>query len=547
MERAEMADKRSILVVDDDSAFLAVVKSILQVKGYAVETASSAREAIAKAREQFFNVAVVDIGLPDKEGTEALSSLLEIDKDLIVIMLTGYSSVQNAIQSLNRGAFAYLEKPLDPDHLLSVAVRGLERQRLVLENRRLMAELERRNRETGILLSVSQAVSQSLEMEEIIEAALDKVEDTFGVQAGHVHLLEENRLVFRGCRGFASEAGEGTSVTKIEESIIGRIVESGEPAVVQDLACRTDIDYVLDCLAGSGFRSYAGIPLTIMGENIGAMGVATSSVHCFTSEEVNLLNGVAREIAIAIRNAQLYEEASSNRALRELDALRTDFLANVSHELRTPLAAIKGFASTLLQPDVSFDELSWRDFLYTIDKEADRLNRLIEELLVMSCLEAGALQVRRGCNDMADVIESIRDRLYSLASGHDLRICVPTDLPQIVVDEGHIGEVITNLVENAVKYSQEGSQITIDVQPGEDQLVTSVYDHGIGVPQEFHERIFNRFCQLKNDTVGYRPGTGLGLSICQGIVEAHGGRIWVESIPGEGARFVFTIPTSLEE
>ena len=148
-----------------------------------------------------------------------------------------------------------------------------------------MSELERRNRETGILLSVSQAVSQSLEMEEIIEAALDKVEDTFGVQAGHVHLLEDNRLVLRGCRGFASEAGDGTSVAKIEEGIIGKVVESGEPAVVQNLACRTDIDYVLDYLAESGFRSYAGIPLTIMGENIGAMGVATTSVHCFTAED----------------------------------------------------------------------------------------------------------------------------------------------------------------------------------------------------------------------------------------------------------------------
>jgi len=167
-----MEDRESILVVDDDLYFLEVIKRILRAKGYEADTVPSAGDAIARTEERFYNAAILDISLPDADGTELLSTLLGIHPDMIAIMLTGNSSVQNAMQSLNRGAFAYLEKPLDPDHLLSVMNQGLEKQRLIFENRKLMAELEQHNRETGILLNVSQAVSQSLDLQQIIASAL---------------------------------------------------------------------------------------------------------------------------------------------------------------------------------------------------------------------------------------------------------------------------------------------------------------------------------------------------------------------------------------
>ena len=150
-----MKAKDSILVVDDDLDFLGIIKRILESKGYEVAAVPSASEAISRLKERFYNVAILDISLPDAVGTELLSSIIEIRPDIIAIMLTGHSSVLNAVQSLNRGAFAYLEKPLDPANLLSVINRGLEKQRLVLENRQLLEELERHNRITNTLLSVS--------------------------------------------------------------------------------------------------------------------------------------------------------------------------------------------------------------------------------------------------------------------------------------------------------------------------------------------------------------------------------------------------------
>jgi len=417
----------------------------------------------------------------------------------------------------------------------------LEKQRLVFENRRLVEKLEQHNRETSVLLDVSQAVSQYLDLQQIIDSALERVAESMDVEASYVHLFDNDRLVLKGYIGFTPQMIE--KIKKgADEDIINRVFEQAEPVVISEIAA--DAEPSLAYLANEGYQSYACVPLTILGESIGVIGVATCSKRCFTDKEVGLLTAIGKEISIAVQNARLYEEASSVRALRELDALRTEFLANVSHELRSPLAVIKGSASSLLQPDVSFDEQAWREFLQSIDNDADNLSRLVEDLLIMSRLEAGALEVRRERRSFARVLESVEDRLDSLASKHRLQSDIPPNLPRVVVDDGRIGEVLTNLVENAVKYSEEGTQIRIEANPNCNEVIISVTDEGTGIPPELHQKVFDRFYQVENPQVRHRRGTGLGLSICRGIVEAHGGRIWVENKPEKGTKFSFSLPTN---
>jgi len=533
-----MKDKNSILVVDDEFDFLDVISRILSAKGFEVATAPSAGEAISRAEARFYHVAILDISLPDTEGTELLSVLMEKHPDMIAIMLTGHSSVQNAMKSLNRGAFAYLEKPLDPEHLLSVISRGLEKQRLVLENRQLMERLAQHDRETSILLDVSQAVSQSLDLEQIIASALERVTESLAVDASYVHLFEDECFVLKGYRGFTPQIAAEME-KEAADGIIGKVFAQAEPLVVSKM----DDESGFALLARGGYCSSAIVPLTIFAESLGVIGVATRAERHFTPRDIELLTAIGREISIAVRNAQLYEEASSVKALRELDALRTEFLANVSHELRTPLAVIKGSASSLLQPDVSFDEQDWRDFLQSIDKDADKLTRLVEDLLLMSRLESGALEVRKEPHSIPQVIASVREGLDNLASQHRLRINLPPGLPQVVVDDGHIGEVFTNLVENAVKYTAEGTQITVTASPNSGDVVVSVSDEGKGISPELHEKVFDRFYQVEAHQKERRSGTGLGLAICRGIIEAHGGKIWLESEPEKGAKFSFSLPT----
>jgi K+-sensing histidine kinase KdpD len=536
-----MRDNETILVVDDDRDFLEIIRRILKLKGYPVETVASAEEAAARLKERFYNVAILDISLPDADGTELLSRIMEMHPDIIAIMLTGHSSVQNAVQSLNCGAFAYLEKPVDTENLLSVIGRGLERQALLLENRHLLQELERHNRVANTLLSVAQAVSQSLDLQEIIDAALERVAESIGLEISFVYIDRNNKLLLMGHHGLSTQvAGTIPKEAVKEGGVFEFIFSQGKPAVIEELASRKEPD--LEFLKTGGYRSCAGVPLMILGKSIGVLGVATSFVHYFSATNIELLAGIGREIAIAVRNAQLYEEASSARALRELDSMRTEFLANVSHELRTPLAVIKGSANSLLQPDVIFDEQTRREFLVSIDKDADTLTRLVDDLLLMSRLEADALQVNRNEHTVGEIIDSVRDRLESLTVKHHLRITVPASTPPVLADDIRIGEVLTNLVDNAVKFSDDATAITIEGRRSGKEVIVSVIDEGIGIPPELHEKVFERFFQGTGHKPSRRKGTGLGLSICRGIVEAHGGRIWVESRAGKGARFSFSLP-----
>ncbi|MDD5338311.1 MAG: ATP-binding protein [Dehalococcoidales bacterium] len=538
-----MKIKDSILVVDDDLDFQVIIRQILEKKGFKVNAVSTGKEAMALLNDNFYNVAILDISLPDTEGTELLSQMVELHPEIIAIMLTGHSSVKNAVLSLNSGAFSYLEKPLDPDNLLSIIQRGLEKQHLVFENRKLISELERHNRTATTLLSVAQAVAQSLDLQKIIDSALERVAECTGLEAFFIYLRDRDKLKFRGHHGLPPRA----MVTMPQElavtsGIFIHLLEQSGPIIIKDLEKTDELE--LEFLKNFGYRSFAAVPLTILGENIGVLGIATDFTQSFSPNNLELLTGIGREIAIAVRNAQLYEDASSARALRELDTMRTEFLANVSHELRTPLAVIKGSANSLLQPDVIFDEQTRREFLVSIDRDADTLTRLVDDLLMVSRLDANALEVKKQAHKMGEVIDYIKDRLHKLTIKRHLSIDIPDDLPPVNIDEVRIGEVLTNLVENAVKFSDDDSRIIIRAAKKNNEVIITVADEGIGIPAELQQKIFERFFQAEGRNKSGRRGTGLGLAICKGIIQAHEGRIWVDSKPGQGAEFSFSLPVN---
>lgn len=533
----------NILLVDDDLAFLKVAQTILHNKGYQPDIANNAQEALKKAKNKSYDLAILDMLLPDMSGTDLLSSLKEIQPDIMTIILTGFSSVEHTVLSLNRGAFAFLEKPLNPDRLIEVIQRGIEKQQLVIENRRLMRELERRNRDLNILLSITQAVSYSLKPEDIVKPVLETVAGSLGIDGHYMLIFDDGLKTLNGYFGFKENVKNKIQSMELNTSCINRVIKKSEPLVINSV--QGDSDILLSFLAQEDYKSFIAVPVVATSETRGLLGIAVKAEHIFAPLEVNLLKAIGREISVAIMNAQLFEEASKVKALKELDAMRTELLANVSHELRTPLAAIKGFASSLLQPDITFDEETRRSFILTIDSEADRLSHLIDDLLLMSRIEAGAYKAKKEWYDMSGIIGSIKDRLYNIALKHNLRIEIQKELPPVMVEGSRIGEVITNLVENAVKYSYEGQEIKIEVTMQNNEIITRVIDNGLGIPKEYQPMVFDRFNQVSRKN-GQRKGSGLGLCICKGIVESHCGKIWVDSEPGKGATFSFSIPVTRE-
>jgi len=227
---------------------------------------------------------------------------------------------------------------------------------------------------------------------------------------------------------------------------------------------------------------------------------------------------------------------------KELDELKLQLLSTVSHELRTPLASIKGFTTSLLREDVTWDQKTQRDFLEIIDAESDRLAELISNLLDVSRIDAGTLAMEQEEVRLGTLLREAVAAAKIQAPQYVFALDIPARLPLVSADPRRIRQVMHNLLENAVKYSPPGSKVAVAVRYDPQSVTINVADEGIGIPEEYKERVFERFFQVDSASTRRVGGSGLGLAISRSIVEAHGGRIWAESESGKGSTFIFTLP-----
>lgn len=222
---------------------------------------------------------------------------------------------------------------------------------------------------------------------------------------------------------------------------------------------------------------------------------------------------------------------------RRVDAARSDLVSTVSHEIRSPLTSVKGFTRTLLAKWERFTDEQKRQMLATVDADADRVTRLLGELLDVSRIDAGRLRLQRHMVDVGGLVQGVVDRLAVADNEDRLAVDGLDDLPQLYVDPDKLEQVVTNLVENALKYGD--GEVRVSAEVGDETVTLSVTDHGAGIPEEDLSAVFTKFFSRAGER---RSGTGLGLYITRGIVEAHGGRIWAESPPDKGARFAVALP-----
>ena len=250
------------------------------------------------------------------------------------------------------------------------------------------------------------------------------------------------------------------------------------------------------------------------------------------------------QAASVIERERLRRETLQVEVLRRTDALRAALLSSVSHDLRTPLSSIKAAASSLLQEDVQWDDEARHSFALAIVREADRLNRLVANLLDMSRIEGGALKPEKEWYPINELIQDVVARMQPVLQGRVVHTDLPADLPPVKLDYLQIDQVLTNLLENAVRYTPAESPIDIGVRLDGEYMLISVADRGPGIPAADLDRVFDKFYRvMETQTKATRTtGSGLGLAVCKGLVEAHGGRIWVENRRGGGAIFQFTLP-----
>lgn len=259
-------------------------------------------------------------------------------------------------------------------------------------------------------------------------------------------------------------------------------------------------------------------------------------------EQQHLLDTLANQIALAIERARLAEDAQQAHVQAETERMRNAILSSVSHDLRTPLATIAGAASSLLEGRDVLPPDARQELIRSIYSEGNRLDRLVRNLLDMMRIEAGAIQLHKDWHPFDEIVGAALSRLEGRLSGHPVKTQFPPDPPLVLVDGLLMEQVLVNLFENALKFSPPTGPIEVSLSVSEREMVVEVADRGPGVPDGEEQHIFEKFYRVDPARAG---GVGLGLTICRGIVEAHGGRIWVEKRPGGGAAFRFTLP--LEE
>jgi len=309
------------------------------------------------------------------------------------------------------------------------------------------------------------------------------------------------------------------------------------------------------------------LPMRIKSRLIGFIVGARAHVTLrLTDAERRFFAMYATQASTAIENARLYEAlgqanltleenvqertknlVEANERLRELDQVKSNFISLVSHELRTPLTAIKGFIVTLYHYDKEIPEDKRRVYLSVLNEETDRLTRLINELLDISRIESGRMEIQWRLVSAPDIVQRVFDTLSVKANTVKLVKDFPPNFPGFVADPDKLEQVLMNLVGNALRYSPLHSSVCVSGRRHDNGVIMEVKDEGQGIAFAEQERVFDKFYRLDNEINRKNPGTGLGLPICRALINLHGGKIWVESEMNQGCRFIFTLPLNLDK
>jgi signal transduction histidine kinase/HAMP domain-containing protein len=421
-------------------------------------------------------------------------------------------------------------------------------QKVEVRTRKLARSVE----ELKALGEVSQAVSSILDLEMVLTNIIRIAVQLSKTDTGTIYEFDEAEGVFMprinyGERAEYVEALRESRLRVGDGTVIGQAAEKRAPEQVPDLA--EVPDYPLPYVHQAGYRALLALPLLREDRLIGGLVVRRKAAGEFPRPVVNLLQTFAAQSVLAIHNARLFQEIEEKgRELADANKHKSEFLANMSHELRTPLNAILGYTELILDNIYGDVPEKIQDVLQRLEKNGRHLLSLINDVLDLSKIEAGRLTLSLNEYSMEELIQTVFASVEALAAEKnlDLKVEVSKDLTVGKADEQRIAQVILNLVANAIKFTDEG-EVKIEATVSDGRFLVSVSDTGPGLAEVDQQKIFDEFQQADGSSTRKKGGTGLGLSISKKIIAMHGGRIWVESAPGKGSTFRFTLPIRVEK
>jgi signal transduction histidine kinase len=427
---------------------------------------------------------------------------------------------------------------------------------IALENVRLFQELQARTgdlarsvEELKALGEVNQAISSSLDLRTVLTSVVSHAVRLSGADAGGMCEFdaESGKFSFQASYGLSDELIQAIQNQDIPlgDTVVGRAVGQRVPVQIADVLQIPNYP-LREIVERMGLRSVLGVPLMHETTVMGALVVGRKLPGSFTKAIVDLLQTFAAQSALAIQNARLFRDIEVvNEQLKELDRMKSYFVSNVSHELRTPLTAIEGLTDNML--DGLTGQLNEKQARYIngIKESTDRLARLIDDLLDLSVIEAGRVELKPESFSLLSLMREVSDSLRPVAEEKSIKLALApaNGNPTAWADRDKVTQVLTNLIGNAIKFTPSGGEVTVSVErKNEAWLQASVADTGRGISSEEADRVFDEFYQIRQPGEHKTRGVGLGLAISKRLVEMHGGRIWVESEVGKGSTFSFIVP-----
>ncbi|MEA3340977.1 MAG: GAF domain-containing sensor histidine kinase [Chloroflexota bacterium] len=405
-----------------------------------------------------------------------------------------------------------------------------------------MSETTSREQRLERILEISRELISTTALEPLLHKIVDVSAEVTGSEAASILLLD----VRSGELRFRAESGDPSGLLDIpvpvDDSIAGAVLLSGEPCVLSD-TCADPRHYdAVGEQIGLQTRSLLAVPLQIKERRIGVLeAINKEEGNTFGQEDIEILTALAAQAAVSIESARLVEALrEAYEQLGRLDQLKSDFIAIASHELRTPLSLILLYAA-VLQEQLGEEAGQQLD---AVLRAANHLKDIIGTMLNLRFLETGQMDVMFTLSDLRTVIQEACEDNESIAetNGVVLETDLPDDEVPVQMDKEKMRVVLDNLISNAIKFTPSDGRVRVSLRGRDGEVEIAVSDTGIGIPQEELENIFDRFYQVEDHMVRRHGGMGLGLSIVKGLVELHGGRVWAESAPDQGSRFVVTLP-----
>jgi signal transduction histidine kinase len=489
-----MTDGLKILVVDDETDIREGIERILTRMGYTVLKAGRGEEALEILGKETADLAILDLKMPGMDGMELHQRIRKIDDGIVVIIITGYATIETAIEAMKQGAYDFIPKPFEPEHLRIVVRRAHEKLRLERQAEALQAERER------TLLDLDTEKSRIRTILEALPTAVvvtNTAGDVVLMNPAFLQSLDLDATATAGksLHSYVADSGFCEMVLKLSR---GETPDGGDAPTYE--------------LTVSGNKYLMARGQSVRNENRECMGAVVTFANI--------------------------------TSLKMLDQLKSEFVAKVSHELRSPLSTIHEQLAMVLKETAHETDVD-QHLIERAKEKTHGLIALIGDLLDLSRIEAGGISHNIQPIQVADLLKSIVEFLGVRAKAKHQQLTLELtaeNLPLLSADPMALESIFGNLIANAINYSPEGAAIGVKAGLSDKAIQIQVSDNGFGIAPKHHDKIFERFYRVKDDNTRYITGTGLGLPIVKGLVDSMHGKITLDSDVGKGTTFTVTLP-----